>query len=118
MNIREGLVDFEWAEVITPMIYPPQPRLVVSGVKPHPDMEVTLVPLTYVSQPPYHGIQVVGTAKFEGPHVSPPIASVPYSVEIDLEGINGSQGVEVIGETKTKQIAVPTAAEEEVASDA
>lgn len=88
------------------MIYPPQPKLVVSGVKPHPDVEVSLVPLTYVSQPPYHGIQVVGTTTVEGPHVSPPIASVPYSVELDLDGLLGSEGVEVIGDTKTKQIAV------------
>lgn len=53
----DRLIDFVRAEVITPMIYPPQPRLVVSGVKPHPDVEVTLVPLTYVSRPPYHGGQ-------------------------------------------------------------
>jgi hypothetical protein len=108
--MEEGrLIDFEQAEVITPMIYPPRPRLVVSGVKPHPDMDVTLVPLSYVSQPPYHGIQVVGTATFDGPHVSPPIASVPYQVELDLEGVNGSEGVEVIGDTRTEQIVVPTA---------
>ena len=103
------LIDFERADVITPMIYPPQPRLVVTGVKPHPDLEVTLVPLTYVSQPPYHGIQVVATATADGPHVSQPIANVPYSVELDLEGTCGSEGVEVIGETKTEQIAVPSA---------
>lgn len=107
--MNEGqLIDFTRAEVITPMIYPPQPRLVVQGVKPHPDTEVSLVPLTYVSQPPYHGIQVVATATADGPHVSQPIANVPFSVELDLEGCHGSVGVEVIGETKTEQIAVPS----------
>jgi hypothetical protein len=102
------LIDFEQAEVITPMIYPPQPRLVVSGVKPHPDVEVTLVPLAYVSQPPYHGIQVVATITADGPHVSQPIANVPYSVVLDLEGITGSEGIEVIGDSKTEQIALPS----------
>lgn len=100
------LIDFQRAEVITPMIHPPQPRLVVTGTKPHPDIEVTLVPLTYVSQPPYLGIQVVATTTHDGPHVSQPIANVPFAVELDLRGCNGSQGVEVIGETKTEQIAV------------
>lgn len=102
------LIDFERAEVITPMIYPPQPRLVVSGVKPHPDVEVTLVPLDYVSQPPYHGIQVVASSSHDGPHVSQPIANVPFNVELDLAGCSGSQGVEVVGETKTEQIDVPS----------
>lgn len=102
------LIDFERAEVITPMIYPPQPRLVVAGVKPHPDAEVTLVPLAYVSQPPYYGIQVVATMTADGPHVSQPIANVPYAVELDLAGICGSEGVEVIGESKSEQIAVPS----------
>jgi hypothetical protein len=103
------LIDFERAEVITPMIYPPRPTLVVAGVKPHPDVEVTLVPLVYVSVPPYHGIQVVATATSDGPHVSHPIANVPYTVELDLEGTCGSVGVEVIGKTRTKQIAVASA---------
>jgi hypothetical protein len=102
------LIDFTRAEVVTPMIYPPKPTLVVQGVKPHPDAEVTLVPLAYISQPPYYGIQVVATMTVDGPHVSQPIANVPYSVQLDLEGINGSEGVEVIGETKTEQIAVPS----------
>jgi hypothetical protein len=101
------LIDFERADVITPMIYPPQPRLVVTGTKPHPDVEVTLVPLVYVSQPSHLGIQVVATTTHDGPHVSQPIANVPFAVELDLRGCNGSQGVEVIGETGTEKIAVP-----------
>jgi hypothetical protein len=109
------LIDFERAEVITPMIYPPQPRLVVQGVKPHPEVEVSLVPLAYVSQPPYYGIQVVGKSTADdGPHVSQPIANVPFAVELDLAGYNGSEGVEVIGETKTEQIAVPSGEPEAV----
>lgn len=105
---KDRLIDFEWAEVVTPMIYPPKPRLVVRGLKPHPDMEVSLVPLAYVSRPPYCGIQVVGAITVDGPHVSQPITAVPYYVELDLQGRNGSEGVEVIGDTKTERIQVPT----------
>jgi hypothetical protein len=92
------LVDFESAEVISPMIYPPQPALVVSGVKPHPEMEISLQPLVYVSQPQFQGIQVVGKPALpEGPYPAPAIAPVPYSVELKLDGITGTEGVEVIG---------------------
>ena len=106
------LIDFAWAEVVTPMIYPPKPRLVVRGIKPHPDMEVSLVPLAYVSRPPYYGIQVVGAITADGPHVSQPITNIPYYAELDLQGINGSEGVEVIGDTTTERIPVSTGAPE------
>ncbi len=102
----QQLVDFERAEVITPMIYPPQPRLVVSGILPYP-MEVSLKPLMYVSRPQWWGIQVVGTVP-PGPSVTPAITSIPYTVELDLQGISGTEGVEVIGATSTERIAVPT----------
>jgi len=114
MNIRDDLrdeqegrlIDFDQAVVITPMIEPPQPRLVVNGVKPHPDMEISLRPLVYVSQPQYQGIQVVGAPAFYGDHVMPAIAPIPFSVELDLIGITGTEGVEVIGATVTEQLAV------------
>jgi hypothetical protein len=106
---RGRLIEFERADVITPMIEPPQPNLLVSGVLPHPEMTVTLVPLAYVSQPQYQGIQVVGTLNLGGgPHPTQPIANVPYSVQLRLEGITGAEGVEVIGANGTERIAVPT----------
>jgi hypothetical protein len=103
------LIDFERADVITPMIYPPQPRLVVRGVTNIP-VEVTLVPLVYISQPQYWGIQVVGSlgGGETGPHPSQPIAAIPYAAELDLAGVTGTEGVEVIGATATERIAVPT----------
>jgi len=104
----ERLIDFDRADAITPMIYPPQPRLVVSGTLPHPEMEVTLVPLVYVSAPPYWGIQVVGTLSdedAEGPMLT---IALPYSVEIDLEGCTGTIGVDVIGASRTEQIGIPS----------
>jgi hypothetical protein len=113
---RDGqLVDFESAEVISPMIYPPQPTLVVSGVKPHPEMEISLKPLVYVSQPQYQGIQVVGRPALpEGPYPAPAIAPVPYSVQLRLDDITGTEGVEVIGATCTerKEVAAAEAAEQ------
>lgn len=104
----ERLIDFERADVITPMIHPPRPRLVVSGITTIP-MEVSLVPLMYVSRPGYRGIQVVGaTGDGGGPRPTQPISSVPFTVELDLAGITGTDGVEVVGETKTERIVVPS----------
>ena len=101
----QQLIDFERADVITPMIYPAQPRLVVTGVLPYP-MEVSLKPLMYVSRPQWWGIQVVGVTE-PGPTATPAITSIPYTVELDLHGISGTEGIEVIGATSTERIAVP-----------
>jgi len=102
----QRLVDFERAVVVTPMIYPPQPRLVVDGTTNIP-VEVTLMPLVYVSQPTYWGIQVVASAGDGGPRPSQPIAAIPYSAHLDLAGTTGTEGVEVIGATMTERLAVP-----------
>jgi len=98
------LIEFERADVITPMIYPPRPRLVVSGVTPYP-MEVALVALEYVSRPPYQGIQVVGTLP-AGPQPMPAITNIPYAVELDLAGQLGAEGIEVVGATRTERLPV------------
>jgi hypothetical protein len=103
----ERLIDFQTAVVITPMIYPPRPRLVVSGVTNIPST-VSLVPLDYVSPPSYVGIQVVGRAEGDGgPRPGHPIAGIPYSVELDLAGVTGTEGVEVVGQTTTERLVVP-----------
>jgi hypothetical protein len=101
------LVDFEHAEVISPMIYPPRPRLVVTGPLPAPGATVTLVPLRYVSRPQYYGIQVVGTLGDDGPHPAPVAEPEQYTVELDLVGITGAEGVEVIGASHTERVPVP-----------
>jgi hypothetical protein len=101
----QRLIDFERADVITPMIYPPQPRLVVTGVLPYP-MDVSLVPLMYVSRPQWWGIQVVGSTG-PGPTATPAITAIPYTVELDLQGISGTKGIEVIGATNSERIPVP-----------
>lgn len=103
-----GLIDFESAVVVSPMIYPPQPRLVVSGKKPYPSMAVELVALTYIRQPEYWGIEVIGSASGLVP-VHVPVAT-PYTVELDVGDVTGTVGIEVIGASHTQQL--PLAPEE------
>jgi len=107
---RGRLVDFERADVISPMIYPPQPRLVVQGVLPTPGTTVTLQPLMYVSQPRYWGIQVVGTAGGVERPAAPGTQPLPYSAELDLAGVTGTEGVEVIGACGTERLVVSSTA--------
>ena len=86
-ELRAGqLIDFVQAEAITTMMCPPRPALVVSGEKPYPSMEVSLVPLVYVSRPQYQGIQVVGRPTEEGPHAAQSSTTTPYTVELELTG--------------------------------
>ncbi|GAA0929779.1 hypothetical protein [Virgisporangium aurantiacum] len=99
------LIDFNQVDVVTPMIYPPRPALVVGGVAPFPGAEVSLVPLEHIGRPPYRGIQVVCTA---GDGTQTDGGSAAYSVQIDLAGITGLHGVELIGATRTARIDVPT----------
>lgn len=113
MDTREPragqLIDFVQAEAITTMMYPPHPVLVVSGEKPYPSMEVSLVPLDYISRPQYRGIQVVGAPTEDGPHAAQLPTTTPYTVELELTGVTGTEGVEVVGATRTERITVPTA---------
>jgi hypothetical protein len=120
------LIDYETATVITQMMYPPKPVLVVNGEKPRPGMDVTLVPVTYIQQPAFWEIHVLGAPGFlDEPPVAtqlpaePPVAaqlpvlSTPYSVEIDLASCTGSIGIEVVGANRTERIVVPSSAPEE-----
>jgi hypothetical protein len=104
----EAPIDFDQAVVISPMIYPPRPILVVSGRKSHP-MTVRLVPRTYIRRPEYWGIDVIGVTT-AGP--MPMITNIPYLVDLDLEACTGTLGVEVVGATMTEQLAVTTVTDE------
>lgn len=106
------LIEFERADVISPMIYPARPRLVVSGRKPWANMTVSLGPREYVKRPDYWEIEVVGTM----PQIGQP-AIVPYSVELDLEGTIGSIGIEVVGSDKTERIEVQAPEDSAVAAE-
>ena len=101
------LIDFVRAEVVAQLSYPPRQSVVVAGEMPYGATNVSLVPVVYISQPQYWAIQVVGT--FEaGPHVSQPIAALPYSVQLDIASCTGSEGIEVVGANSTEKIEVPT----------
>ncbi len=93
------VIDFESAQVFTLPTEPPRHVLVVRGEKPYFNMQVSLVPLVYVRQPEYWGIEVVGCL----PAVGLP-ALAPYVVNLDLEGTIGTRGIEVIGATRSEKI--------------
>lgn len=96
------LVEFDSARVITLQTHPPQHVLVVSGQKPYLNMNVSLVPLVYIQRPEYWGIEVVGCL----PEVGLP-AVAPYTVQLDLDGTIGTEGIEVIGARRSERIDLP-----------
>ncbi len=99
------LIDFEEAEV-HPGIVSGTYILIVRGTKPYLNMEVNLVPLVYIRQPEYWGIEVIGCLR--GGIVLAPTA--PYTAFLPLNGTIGTQGIEVIGATRSEKISVPPAA--------
>jgi hypothetical protein len=98
------LIDFERAKVLAlKTTDPPQYFLVVLGTKPFPNMEVSLVPRTYVQQPEYWGIEVVGLL----PGGGGPDPTAPYVAAIPLAGITGTKGIEVIGARHSETREIP-----------
>ncbi|MGH8910546.1 MAG: hypothetical protein ACRD0K_29640 [Egibacteraceae bacterium] len=93
------VIDFESAHVFTLEINPPRHILVVRGEKPYFNMQVTLVPLVYIQQPDYWGIEVIGCL----PEIGLP-AVAPYVVQLDLVGTIGTCGIEVIGANRSERI--------------
>jgi len=96
------VIDFESARVRTLPTVPPRHVLVVRGEKPYLNMQVNLVPLVYIRQPEYWGIEVVGCL----PEVGLPAVG-DYVVKLDLEGTIGTRGIEVIGANRSKKIDIP-----------
>jgi len=73
------------------------------GTKPWITMKVMLVPLVYVDQPEYWEIEVVGCLSGIG---LPALA--PYTTDLlDLNGIIGTRGVEIVGANGTERIDIP-----------
>jgi hypothetical protein len=96
-------LDFSKA-VVAPGKTPDSLVLTVSGQKPR-DAEggapVKLQPLTYVTQPEYWKIEVLWdstNAIFQ--------VVTPFTVSIPLDGIRGTRGIEVAGETKKQKISI------------
>jgi hypothetical protein len=95
------LIGFDHAQVV-PGFLPKTFFLIVHGKKPWASMKVELVPLVYITQPDYWGIEVVGCQSGFGIPVV-----VPYSAVLDISHVLGKQGIEVIGATKKEKIKVP-----------
>ncbi|WP_043623906.1 hypothetical protein [Nonomuraea candida] len=95
------LIDFDEAQVV-PGTVPETFILVVSGTKPYLTMDVSLVPLTYIRQPEFWGVEVAGTLKGVGLP-----ATAPYTVTLPLDGVLGTEGIEVIGASRRQAVKVP-----------
>ena len=103
------LIDFERAELVEEAMHlymgaPPHFHLQVSGRKPYANMWVDLAPLAYVGRPEYQGIEVVGRLPLG---IGLRSEEAQYDLSIPLYGITGTEGVEVIGATRSERIAVP-----------
>jgi hypothetical protein len=98
---EESAIEFDEARV-TPGTAPGAYVLTVSGTKPYANMEVRLSPLVYIRQPDYWEIQVVGTL----PGIGLP-ALAPYTVSLPLDGVLGTKGIEVIGDTRRMAFDIP-----------
>jgi hypothetical protein len=59
------------------------------------------VPLIYIQQPEYWGIEVVGCLPGIG------LPEAPYTISIPLDGITGTKGIEVIGATRSEKREFP-----------
>jgi hypothetical protein len=103
--VSTRLLDFERVEIFTVDTFPPRHILVVSGRKPYWNMKVTLSPLTYIRQPEYWGIEVIGSV---GERVLPS-PGAPYTVSLPLTSI-GTCGIEVIGATRSERHDISTGA--------
>jgi hypothetical protein len=87
--------------------------LIVSGTKPYVNMKVDLVPRVYIQQPEFWGIEVIGCL----PGIGLP-AEAPYTASIPLDGIRGTEGIEVIGATRSQKIRVGGMIKENLALNA
>jgi hypothetical protein len=92
------LIDFEYADVVILESFPPQFVLRVSGTKPVANMTVQLVPLVFIQQPEYWGIEVVGSV----PEIVLP-ALAPYEVSLAVTSFIGTKGIEVIGANRVQR---------------
>ena len=94
-------LDFESAQVVPGFVNGTY-FLVVSGKKPWASITVDLVPLIYITQPDYWGIEVRGCQTGIG---LPMVA--PFTAVLEITHVLGKRGIEVLGATNAKQIDVP-----------
>jgi hypothetical protein len=90
-------VDFDWVS-IEAATADHSAVVMVGGIKHWLNLRVELVPRCYQSRPEFWGIEVVGALPGYG--VS---SVVDYNVTLQLDGIHGTQGIEIIGATKCER---------------
>jgi hypothetical protein len=90
-------VDFDWVtiEAATPGH---ATMVTVGGIKHWLNLRIELVPRCYQTRPEYWSIEVVGAL----PGYGVP-AFVDYNVTLALDGIRGTQGIEIVGATKSER---------------
>ena len=95
------LIDFDVVEV-RPGYLNDTYFLIVSGSVPCFNMDIRLSPYVYITCPEYWGIEL--TASLPGGVCLNAIK--PFTLVLELSGITGSKGIEVIGATKSETIIV------------
>jgi hypothetical protein len=93
------LISFDKAEVVQSPSG--QVTLYVAGLAPSSGVTVKLVPLVYIRQPEYWGIQVIGCSS--GTNLT---VLTPYVAKADVTSTLGTEGIEVIGTNQSVQIPV------------
>lgn len=97
------LIDFDKDRTeIRPGIVSGTYILIVKGTKPFLNMQVNLVPLVYIRQPEYWGIEVTGC--LPGGIGLPAIDT--YTVILPLNGTIGTEGIEVIGANYSEKMPI------------
>ena len=96
-------IPFKTAKVV-PGIVSGTHILIVSGETACVNMRVRLSPLIYIRCPEYWGIEVLGELK--GGRCIVGIVPTPFTVSMQLTGVVGSKGIEVLGAGKPKRIKV------------
>lgn len=94
-------IDFDGLDVV-PGFVPKTYILIVTGKKPWSTMNVQLSPLVYIDRPDYWGIEVIGWQSGIGLPVT-----APYTVALDISGVIGKKGIEVIGASRSEKRSVP-----------
>lgn len=97
------LIDFDQDKTeVRPGIVNGTYILIVRGTKPFLNMQVNLVPLVYIQQPEYWGIEVTGCL----PNGIGLPAIDTYTVILPLNGTIGTKGIEVIGASCSQTIPI------------
>ena len=96
-------IPFKTAKVVTGIVSGTY-ILIVSGETACVNMKVRLSPLIYIRCPEYWGIEVIG--ELQGGHCILGILPTPFTVAMQLNGVIGSKGIEVLGAKQAKKIKV------------